>query len=291
MTSIVVASGKGGTGKTLVATSLALVAARRGPCALLDADVEEPNAALFLQPCLGDRVEVVRLVPVVDQARCTHCGRCSQVCQYHAIAVLPNKTLVFSDLCHGCGSCVRQCPAAAIGEQASPSGTIEVGDAGSLRFAQGILNVGEAMAKPVIRQLKQHAQDLGWYESGDVIVDAPPGTACPVVEALRGADYALLVTEPTPFGLHDLELAVQVARETWSLPVGVVINKDRPDTRIIDAYCAEQNLPVLLRIPLDRRIAEAYSRGIPLLRAYPAYESAFARLLDDIKRLAAREQP
>jgi MinD superfamily P-loop ATPase len=286
VSSIVIASGKGGTGKTLVATSLALVAAQRGACALLDADVEEPNAALFLNPHLTERVQVERLVPVVDETLCSHCGRCAEVCQYHAIAALPSKTLVFTDLCHGCGSCSRECPTGAISEQGLPSGVVEAGHCGELLFAQGILEVGEAMSPPVIRRLKRFARESGWYERGTVIIDAPPGTACPVVETLRGADCALLVTEPTPFGLHDLQMALEVARETWSLPVGVVVNKDRPDRSLIDAFCADENIPVLMRIPLDRRIAESYSRGIPLIESNPGYRAAFGELLVAAERLA-----
>jgi len=289
VTNIVIASGKGGTGKTLVATSLALVAAEQGPAALLDADVEEPNAALFLHPQLEQVAEVVRYVPVIDESRCTHCGRCAEVCQFNAIAVLPDKTLVFSELCHGCGSCTRQCPEGAIREQGLRSGVIEAGVVNGLRFAHGIMEVGEAMSPPIIRGLKRYARESGWYEQGDVIMDAPPGTACPVVEALRGADCALLVTEPTSFGLHDLVLAVEVARDLWSLPVGVVINKDRPGASLVEDYCQANGLPVLLRIPLERRIAEVYSRGIPLVQAGFGYERPFADLLLGAKCLATQE--
>jgi len=291
VTNIVIASGKGGTGKTLVATSLALAAAERGACALLDADVEEPNAALFLGVHVEVVADVVRKVPVVDQTKCTHCGICAQVCQFNAIAVLPNKTLVFEELCHGCGSCERQCPESAIREEGRKSGVIEGGRVDGLRFAQGVMEVGEAMSPPIIRDLKRYARERGWYDTGDVIMDAPPGTACPVVEALRGADCALLVTEPTPFGLHDLVLAVQVAREIWSLPVGVVVNKDRAGVTLIDEYCREEDLPIVMRIPLERRIAEAYSRGIPLLRAGLGYEQPFAELLARARSLARGERP
>jgi len=284
---LAVASGKGGTGKTLVATSLALVAAERGRCAFLDVDVEAPNAALFLYPRFDKHLAVERLVPRVDEARCTHCGRCSEVCQYHAIAALPKKTLVFPEICHSCGSCARQCPEEAIHEAPETIGSLDVGWVdGGLAFAQGTLEIGEAMAPPVIRAAKRYAREAGWDKTDLLILDAPPGTACPVVEALKGADAALLVTEPTAFGLHDLQLAVDVAREMLSLPVAVLINKDRPDETGIDEYCRTQRIPVLARIPLDRRIAVAYSSGIPLVRAFSEYREVFAAVHQNLERLA-----
>lgn len=286
---VVVASGKGGTGKTLVATSLALMAAERGRAALLDADVEAPNAALFLRPALDRRAPVELLAPVVDQARCTHCGRCAEVCRYHAIASLPATTLVFEELCHGCGSCSLHCPTGAISESPRSIGEIESGWAGDIAFAQGVLRVGEAMATPVIRALKRYAHDQGWDGDGWLISDAPPGTSCPVIEALRGAGVAVLVTEPTPFGLHDLQLAVEVARDTLRLPVIVVINKagqDQASDYPMEEYCRAANLPVGLRIPLRREIARVYSTGQPLARALPEYRAGLAALLDHIERLA-----
>ena len=221
---VVVASGKGGTGKTLVSTSLALVAADLGPVTLLDADVEAPNAALLLRPEIDHAWAVTQPVPVVDAGRCTHCGRCARVCQYHAIVSLPTTTLVFDDLCHGCGSCLLNCPAGAISETPRVIGEVEAGRIDGLSFAQGTLVIGEMMATPVIHALTKRAAEAGWG-GGGVIVDAPPGTACPVIEALRGADVALLVTEPTPFGLHDLRLAVELARDVLGLPVAVALNK------------------------------------------------------------------
>ncbi len=288
---IVVASGKGGTGKTLVATSLALAATERGTCAFLDLDVEAPNAALFLYPRFEEHLAVERLVPQVDAVRCTHCGRCAEVCQYHAIAVLPQKTLVFPEICHSCGSCARQCLEKAIREEPVPVGALDAGWAESgLAFAQGTLEIGEAMAPPVIRAVKRHAREAGWDKRRFVIVDAPPGTACPVVEALKGADLALLVTEPTSFGLHDLALAIDVARGMLSLPVGLVLNKDRPGETMIDDYCRSERIPILARIPLDRRIAVAYSAGIPLAQALPEYRQTFVALLQSIKRLVLGDE-
>ena len=272
-----VASGKGGTGKTTVATSLALAAADSGlQVTLVDCDVEEPNAWLFLPAVFEERGEVGVLIPVIDHARCTYCGRCARVCAYHALAVLPGQVLVFSELCHGCGSCALNCPEGAITEALRVTGVVERGSLDGVHLVHGVLNVGEAMAVPVIREVKR----WGRRSMAEVVVlDAPPGTSCSVVETLRGADYALMVTEPTPFGLHDLKLAVQVAHEELSLPVGVVINRDGIGDKGVDAYCEEEGLPILMRIPFDRHIAEACAEGVPLIRALPEYQRRFDDLL------------
>ncbi len=291
---VAVASGKGGTGKTTIAVNLALSLAAgedapervvEGQPLFLDCDVEEPNAALFLDPVIEERREVGQLIPEVDLAACTYCGRCAQVCEYHAIAVVGDKVLVFPELCHGCGSCTLNCPAGAIREVLHVMGTLERGRAGAIAFAQGTMNVGEAMGVPIIRQLK------GWaippaHDGRPVILDAPPGTACPVVETMRGADVVLMVTEPTPFGLHDLRLAVEVARDELGLPVGVVVNRDGVGDQGVDAYCAAEGIPILMRVPLERRIAEAYSDGVPLVDALPAYRERFRVLYQQIARLS-----
>jgi MinD superfamily P-loop ATPase len=297
---VTVASGKGGTGKTTVATSLALAAAslrprrerdgqgEHGPAVqLLDCDVEEPNAHLYLRPSLEAREEVGLLNPVVDEARCTHCGRCAEVCAYHALAVLPRQVIFFGELCHGCGSCALNCPEQAIREELRVTGLVETGHSGDVAFGQGTLTVGEAMAVPVIRALKRHVDR---HAHALAILDAPPGTACPVVECLRGADYALLVTEPTPFGLHDLKLAVEVARDELSLPVGVVVNRDGVGDHGVDDYCRAEGILILLRIPLDRRIAEATSEGVPLVVALPEYLEQFQALYRRIERITGIEK-
>jgi MinD superfamily P-loop ATPase len=286
---ITVASGKGGTGKTTVAVGLALSLAESAGSAgplFLDCDVEEPNAALFLHPEIEQHREVGQLIPKVDADRCNGCGRCAEVCQYHAIAVIGEKVLIFPELCHGCGSCTLNCPTQAISEVLRATGTIERGRAGRIEFAHGTMNVGEPMAVPIIRQLKQW---LTPSERGDqpVILDASPGTACPVVETMRGADFVLMVTEPTPFGLHDLRLAVEVARDELGLPVGVVVNRDGVGDQGVDAYCAAEGIPILMRIPLDRRIAETYSDGGSLLQALPEYSRQFLDLYAAIEKLAA----
>jgi MinD superfamily P-loop ATPase len=268
---ITIASGKGGTGKTTIATSLALsLAAEQSPPPLfLDCDVEAPNAHLFLHPGLDEQQDVALLIPSVDEARCTHCGRCAEVCQYHAIAVLGQKTLVFTQLCHGCGSCTALCPEKAIIEIPDRMGVVERGPAiAGIAFARGVLDVGEPMAVPIIRQLKKWAPAL----PGQVVIrDAPPGTSCSVVESMRGSDFLLLVTEPTPFGLHDLRLAVQVSRE-MGIPSGVIINRENGSYPALEGFCSENNLLVLLRIPFERVIAEGVAQGKTLVEIHPEYK-------------------
>ncbi|RJP49493.1 MAG: (4Fe-4S)-binding protein [Anaerolineaceae bacterium] len=309
---IVVASGKGGTGKTTVATSLALAAAEREAVRVLDCDVEAPNAALFLHPDLNQRKEVGILLPVMDEALCTHCGKCAEVCEFHAIAVIGKKTLVFPELCHGCGSCTLVCPEKAITERLDVMGVLESGmTASGVNFARGLMNVGEPMAVPIIRELKkwnpaslraavgrvaecietkrrsnplideETASGESAPRNGIEIRDAPPGASCPVVETMRGADFLLLVTEPTPFGLHDLKQVASIARELGIL-VGVVINRDGIGDDAVEKYCAENGLPILMKIPMERRFAEAIASGKTLVDAAPEYRPAFRALLEDI---------
>ena len=279
---ITIASGKGGTGKTLLATGLAGVAAGgRSGVNLLDCDVEEPNAHLFLKPEIARTEDVTTPVPCIDLARCTFCGRCAQVCAIHALAVVRDRVLVFPELCHGCGSCSLHCEAGAITEEPRHLGRIEYGRAGAVRFAHGLLDVGQAMATPVIRQLKRRAIPAH-SRSTVVLLDAPPGNACPVVETLRGSDYALLITEPTPFGLHDLVIAVETARDELGLPVGVVVNRDGVGDQGVEEFCARADIPILLRIPMDRRIAEAYSEGRLWVEALPEYRQPLRDLLREV---------
>jgi MinD superfamily P-loop ATPase len=293
---IAVASGKGGTGKTTVATSLALSLATAGEeskdgataqAALwfLDCDVEEPNAALFLNPALEHRQEVGILIPEVDLQACTFCGRCAEVCAWHAMAVVGRRVLVFPELCHGCGSCTLNCPEGAIHEVLNAIGTLELGRAEPMDFAQGTLDVGQAMGVPIIRQLKKRFLPEG--NDSVAILDAQPGTSCPVVETMRGADFVLLVTEPTPFGLHDLRLTVEVARDELGLPVGVVVNRDGIGDAGVDEYCAAEGIPILMRIPLERRIARAISEGIALVDAFPEFRPRFVELYERIVREVA----
>ncbi len=290
---VAVASGKGGTGKTTVATSLALSLSAQAdrvlpasfPPLYLDCDVEAPNAHLFLHPIYIERRAVSILVPQIDEQKCTHCGRCAEVCQYHSIAVLGKRTLVFTQLCHGCGSCTLTCPEHAISETEEEIGILERGDTPSgVDFARGVLNIGEPMAVPIIRQLKKWAAPIPGQV---VIVDASPGSSCPVVEALRGADFVLLVTEPTPFGLHDLRLALQVTREL-GIPAGVIINRVQDDSPgisypVVDDYCVQQGLPVLMRIPFERRIAEGIAQGKTLVDVCPETIPLFQQIYIQIK--------
>ncbi len=283
---IAVASGKGGTGKTMVAVGLALSLIEQSPL-FLDCDVEEPNAALFLYPELTEKRDVVQMIPQIDMDICTKCGRCAEVCQYHALAVIGKQVLVFPELCHGCGSCTLNCPVNAIHEVPNHIGILEGGKAGNLSFAQGTLNIGEAMAVPVIRQLKKWVNPA--INTGrPIIYDAPPGSSCPVVEVLRGADAALLVTEPTPFGLHDLRSAVMVARDELGLPVAVVINRDGVGDRGVEEYCAVEHLPVLMHIPLDREIAVGITNGLPLTDIRPNYRSQFRALWEELNRMVEK---
>ena len=284
---IAIASGKGGTGKTTVATSLAIALSDTGrSVSFLDCDVEAPNAHLFLQPAFEQRKEVALLIPHVDDDRCNGCGRCAEVCQYHAIVVLGGKTLVFPEMCHGCGSCTLVCPEKAISEIPETLGILEGGSVdGGIQFSRGVLNVGEPMAVPVIHQLKKWRN----FQSTDtVILDAPPGASCPVVESLRGADFVLLVTEPTPFGLHDLRLAVKLTQEI-GVPAGVIVNRDGIGDTGVDAYCIEAELPVLMRIPFAREIGEGIAQGKLLIEIRPEYREQFRQLHTRIEKLAGGE--
>jgi MinD superfamily P-loop ATPase len=279
---IAFASGKGGTGKTTIATSLVLSLTGDYPAPppiFVDCDVEAPNAHLFLRPTFEQREDVGILIPQVDEVRCTYCGKCAEVCQYHAIAVLGRKTLVFPQLCHGCGSCTALCPEGAISETPDPIGVVERGPAlQGLDFLRGVLDIGKPMAVPIIRELqKQVTPRPGQI----VILDAPPGTSCPVVAAIRGADYLLLVTEPTPFGLHDLRLAVQVAREL-GIPAGVIVNRDNGSYPDLEAFCQSSGLPILLRIPFERAIAEGVAQGKNLVEIHPEYREHFRQMYFEI---------
>ncbi len=273
---IAVASGKGGTGKTTV--SLALAEAAGKDALLLDCDVEEPNCHLFVsaEPV---RAPVTVLKPEADGSLCDGCRKCVEICRFNAIAVLGRKALLFPELCHGCGGCVKVCPTGALREK-----PYRIGDAGScvtenFILRDGSLSIGQTMSPPLIRAVKSGAAE----GRGIVIADSPPGTSCSMVSAVRGADYVLLVTEPTPFGLHDLTLAVETLR-TLKLSFGVIVNRsDSGDGRVC-SYCREEGIPVLLEIPNRREIAEAYSRGETLLKASPEWKEKFERLLKEIGR-------
>ena len=276
---ISVASGKGGTGKTLVATSLALSLKDRHRVQLLDCDVEEPNDHIFLKPVITSSEGVCIPIPEIDEKKCTYCGKCAEVCAYHAIAVFPKSILVFPHLCHGCGACSYLCPEKAISEKGREIGVVERGHSDGVDFAHGKLNVGEAMPTPVIRRVKEEAN-----RDGIVIIDVSPGTSCPVVESIKGCDFCLLVTEPTPFGLNDLILAVEIVREL-KIPCGVVINRAGVGNGKVEGYCLTEGIPTLLTIPLDTEIARLYSRGITLVDGMPQWKERFIGLFDRIREL------
>jgi MinD superfamily P-loop ATPase len=272
-----VASGKGGTGKTTVATNLAWVAAGSGASvAYLDCDVEEPNGQIFLQPAIRWQRPVSVPVPRVEIELCDHCGLCGEICRHSAIVCMGQRVLTFEELCHSCGGCARVCPQGAIVERPREIGSLASGDRDSIRYVQGLLNIGEAMSPPVIRAVKgaAPAADL-------VIVDAPPGTTCPTVESIRGCDRLLLVAEPTPFGLHDLSLAVEMAR-ALELHCQVVINRAGANGSAIGDYCRSRGLEIIAEIPEDRRVAEAYSDGRLAAEALPEFRDRFLSLLHQI---------
>jgi MinD superfamily P-loop ATPase len=273
---IVVASGKGGTGKTTVSTNLARVLARTLRVQYVDCDVEEPNGHLFLHPVISEREDVKALVPEVDETKCTHCGKCSELCRFHAISSLPTLTLTFPELCHGCGGCALVCPTGAISEVGRTIGVIESASSDGIAFVHGRLNVGEAMSPPLIRRvLAESKPDML------IIIDAPPGTSCPAVTALRRADRVVMVAEPTAFGLHDLSLALEGVEE-MSLPYGVFINQcDIGDDRV-ERFCAERQIPIWGRLKYDRRVAEAYSRGELAVDAVPEVGTTFLQLADTL---------
>jgi len=275
---ISVASGKGGTGKTTIATSLAVVLADENiNTTYLDCDVEEPNGHIFLNPEIERNINVDVSIPEVDLEKCTFCGECSQSCQYNAIAVLSNKVMIFPSLCHSCGGCFHICPEKAIKEIPRTIGVINAGIGHNVTFYDGNLNIGEALSPPVTRQLKKIVS-----ESDVIIIDAPPGTSCPVIEAVNNTDYVILVTEPTPFGLNDLKLAVEMVREL-KLPFGVVINRCDVGDESVENYCRSCKVEVLLKIPFSRKIAEAYSRGKLPVEINGDYRANIYKLFENIK--------
>lgn len=274
---IAIASGKGGTGKTTLAINLALAA--KMPVRLLDCDVEAPNAHLFLRgDFVRQRIATIP-VPEVDEGKCDGCGACSDFCAFNAIVSFGTVPVISHEMCHGCGGCMRVCPQKAIHEIDKRIGVVETFQCGAITLVEGKLDIGVALAPPLIRAVKEDAQ-------GDlVIIDAPPGTSCPVIATLRKADFVVLVTEPTPFGLNDLRLAVDVVREL-GLPFGVVINRAEEKDVLVRPYLEAEKIALLATIPDDRRIAESYAKGQSILEALPEYEELFTKLLQKIREAA-----
>jgi MinD superfamily P-loop ATPase len=269
-----IASGKGGTGKTTVAVNMAL---SLKDFQLLDCDVEEPNVHILLQPKINETKPVYISTPLVDEELCDHCGKCSEFCEFNALFVTPEKVLFFPELCHSCGGCLFVCPKKVITEKNVKIGVIKKGVVKGMELVYGELDVGEPMAIPVIKEVKKQIKG-----NKIVIIDSPPGASCPVIESVHGSDYCLLVSEPTPFGLHDLKIMVQVLQEL-NIPFGVIVNCAGIGDRKIYDFCEEKGVPILLEIPFQRKIAELYSSGIPFVVEMPEWKKKFQLLIDDIK--------
>lgn len=291
---VAIASGKGGTGKTTVATGLAAMLAARGTAVrLVDADVEEPDCHLFIRPDVRARETVTVTVPVADETVCDLCGACAEVCAFKAITVVGSTVLVFPELCHSCGACTLFCPRHAIREVGRETGVVEYGRAsfgerGSFELVTGVMNVGEAKAVPTTRAAVAAGGSSG--PTPEVtLVDAPPGTSCPVIEAVKGADVVVLVTEPTPFGLHDLELAVQMVRKL-DLPFVVAVNRAGAGDDRVEAYCTREGITIALRVADDRRVAEAYARGELAVFAVDGNEDLLAAAWERIAQTARPEE-
>ncbi len=277
---IAVASGKGGTGKSTVSTNLAYFLSKiYKDVALLDCDVEEPNCHIFMKPDFNYSQSVCVPIPEINAEKCIACGKCAEVCQYNALAFVKDKVLVFGELCHGCGSCKLICPAEAITETGREVGVVESGYAQGFNFVHGKSRIGEAMSPPLIKAVKKYGNEKDFKLQ---ILDCPPGTSCPVIAAVDGADFVVMVTEPTPFGLYDLKLAVDVIRKI-GLPFGVVINRSGENDKLIEDWAKEEDINILTKIPDDRKVAECYSKGELILRNMPEFKKYFEPLLNIVR--------
>jgi MinD superfamily P-loop ATPase len=280
---IAISSGKGGTGKTTVATNLAWTIASEGDTvSYIDCDVEEPNGHIFLKPEIVEKKVATIGYPVIDGEKCTSCGMCAKICQFSAILVLAETAVVFPELCHACGGCLMVCPVGAITFRNREIGIIESGKSNGISFVHGKLNVGQIMSPPLIKQTKEHIT-----ENGITIVDSPPGTSCPVIESVKNTDYVVLVTEPTPFGLSDLKLTVEVL-DKMKIPYGVVINRFDLGSQETVEFCKKKRIDILASLPDDRQVAETYSEGIIASEVLPEFRNRFSALYENLKKRAGQ---
>jgi len=276
---IAIASGKGGTGKTTISMSLAsYYADKEISVALLDCDVEEPNVNLFLQTIVDEEVQATVLIPAVNDTLCTGCGKCGEICYYSAIVLIKGEPLVLKEMCHSCGGCFLVCPEKAISEVKRTTGIIELGEINGIKYAGGRLNIGEAMSPPLIKDVKKY-----YPESEIRIMDSPPGTSCPVIESVRGCDFLVLVSEPTPFGLNDLKLAAEMAR-AMQIPFGVVENRASAGNNRLRDFCKDESIPLIASIPNTREIAVRYSRGDSVSYIKEKFSDELEKIADHISR-------
>ena len=276
---ISIASGKGGTGKTTIATSLAATLGSQAQ--LLDCDVEEPNCHILTKPLILNRETVRISVPVVNADACSLCGKCAEICRFSAIVLIGGQVLTFPEMCHACGGCMLLCPENAIDEAYRELGVIETGVAGDVDFVHGILRVGEAMSPPLIKAVKERIDP-----TKTAVLDAPPGASCPVISTVNGSDFIILVTEPTPFGYHDLRIAIEAVSQL-GIPCGVVLNRSDIGTQEVQDHCRAEGIPLLMEIPHDRRIAEGYARGDLLIDSVPSFRSRFEDLFSTMERIVS----
>lgn len=271
---IAIASGKGGTGKSTVAVNLAyyLSQSTEKRISLLDCDVEEPNCHIFLKPTISSKEKIFLDIPEVNNEKCTGCGKCIEICQFNSLALVKNKVMVFPELCHSCSGCWLVCTENAINKSKREIGKVYIGKSGSINFIYGKTKIGEPMSPPLINAVKQNSND-----SDIEIIDCPPGTSCPMIAGVQGSDYVLLVTEPTPFGLYDLKLAVDVVKKL-SFKFGIVINKSSYNDHLIEDYTEKEGIEIVAKLQDSRLIANVYSKGEIILEKLPEYKEVFKNL-------------
>lgn len=275
---VAVASGKGGTGKTTIASSLSLALSEDNvKVSFLDCDVEEPNGHLLLGPALTGTETVNVQVPDIDVKKCDNCGFCAEICAFNALAILEDAHLIFPELCHSCGGCWHLCPQNAVNILERGIGVVEMGNARGINFVHGRLNIGEVMSPSLIKAVKRYIE-----RDQITIIDAPPGTSCPAITAIEGVDFCLLIAEPTPFGVHDMNLVVEMLAKV-GIPAGVVINRSDGEDGIVEQYCRRKKLPVLASFPLQKDIAKGYALGIPALEIRPQWKMELVHVIERIK--------